>query len=62
MKANIMDVNNRKIYKLILGKINEPNVGDKNLIFCKRGSTAVWTTNNSSEGVLDGLKPFRYDQ
>jgi len=55
MKANIMDVNNRKIYKLILGKINEPNVGDKNLIFCKRGSTAVWTTNNSSEGVLDGL-------
>jgi hypothetical protein len=55
MKENNRNIANEKIYKLILGKINEPITGDKNLIFCKRGSTAVWTTNNTSEGVLDGL-------
>ena len=55
MKVNNRKITNEKIYKLILGKINEPNTGDKNLIFCNKGSTAVWTTNNTSEGVLDGL-------
>ena len=35
--------------------MNEPDTGDKSLVFSKSGSTAVWTKKNTSEGVLEGL-------